>query len=254
MRPLRARVCPAAASGSTLSPRGIIHDLKSFVLGKDGGHGNGNGSTEFIGGVVKPETIWACTTCYACVDHCPVRNEHVPLIVQMRRRLVEEGKMDDGNLQEALMSLQRYGNSQSKSPKKRFDWAKDLPKPLVDARKQPVETLWFLGDYAAFHPSATKASRQLALVFQAAGLDFGVLGDGEQSAGNDVRRMGEEGLFEMLAEKNLKAIEKATFQRIVTTDPHTYHALKHEYGRFGLKHTGASITRSCWTSGCGAGS
>ena len=100
------------------------------MLGKGGGHGNGNGHAEFIGGVVKPETIWACTTCYACVDHCPVRNEHVPLIVQMRRRLVEEGKMDDGNLQDALMSLQRYGNSQSKSPKKRFDWAKDLPKPL----------------------------------------------------------------------------------------------------------------------------
>ena len=74
----------------------------------------------------------------------------------------------------------------------------------------------------------------MALVFQAAGLDFGVLGDGEQSAGNDVRRMGEEGLFEMLAEKNMKAMDKATFQRIVTTDPHTYHTLKHEYGRFGL--------------------
>ena len=74
----------------------------------------------------------------------------------------------------------------------------------------------------------------IALVFQAAGLNFGVLGDGEQSAGNDVRRLGEEGLFEMLAEKNMKTIAKADFQRIVTTDPHTYHALKHEYGRFGL--------------------
>ena len=72
------------------------------------------------------------------------------------------------------------------------------------------------------------------MVFQAAGLDFGVLGDGEQSSGNDVRRLGEEGLFEMLAEKNMKAMDKADFQRIVTTDPHTYHTLKHEYGRFGL--------------------
>ena len=71
-------------------------------------------------------------------------------------------------------------------------------------------------------------------VFQAVGLNFGILGDGEQSAGNDVRRLGEEGLFEMLAEKNMKTIAKAEFQRIVTTDPHTYHILKHEYGRFGL--------------------
>jgi Fe-S oxidoreductase len=74
----------------------------------------------------------------------------------------------------------------------------------------------------------------VALVFQAAGLNFGVLGDGEQSAGNDVRRLWEEGLFEMLAEKNMKAIATARFQRIVTTDPHTYHTLKCEYGRFGL--------------------
>jgi Fe-S oxidoreductase len=92
----------------------------------------------------------------------------------------------------------------------------------------------FLGDYAAFHPSSMRVSRLIALVFQAVGLDFGVLGDGEQSAGNDVRRLGEEGLFEMLAEKNMKALAKADFQRIVTTDPHTYHALKHEYVRFGL--------------------
>ena len=193
---------------------------------------NGNG-TEFVGGTVEPAAIWGCATCHACVDKCPVRNEHVSLIVEMRRKLVEQGQLDS-TLQETLLSLQRYGNSQTKSPKKRFDWAKDLPVALKDARKEPVETLWFLGDYAAFHPSSMRVSRLMALVFQAAGLNFGILGDGEQSAGNDVRRLGEEGLFEMLAEKNMKTIAKAEFQRIVTTDPHTYHTLKHEYGRFGL--------------------
>ena len=231
------RVCPAVASGSKLSPRQILHDLKAFVLGEGlaavRGRQAGNGHKEFIGGVVEPEVLWACTTCYACVDKCPVRNEHVALVVQMRRKLVEQGRLDS-TLQETLMSLQRYGNSQAKSPRKRFDWAKDLPVGIKDARKDPVETLWFLGDYAAFHPSSMRVSRMLALVFQAAGLDFGVLGDGEQSAGNDVRRMGEEGLFEMLVEKNMKAMGKARFERIVTTDPHTYHTLKHEYGRFGL--------------------
>jgi Fe-S oxidoreductase len=140
----------------------------------------------------------------------------------------------DATLQETLLSLQRYGNSQSKSPRKRNEWAKGLPTPLKDARKEAVETLWFLGDYASLHPSSMRVSRLTALVFQAAGLDFGTLADGEQSAGNDVRRMGEEGLFEMLAEKNIVALGKAKFERIVTTDPHTYHALKHEYRRFGL--------------------
>ena len=232
------RVCPATASGAPLSPREIIHDLKGFVLsgGKANSHaGPANGeSKDFIGGVVTPETLWACTTCYGCVEKCPVRNEHVALIVQMRRKLIEEGKIDDSSMQEALQSLQRYGNSQGKSPRKRFDWAKDLPVPLKDARKEPVNLLWFVGDYAAFHPSSMRVSRLVALVFQAAGVNFGVLGDSEQSAGNDVRRLGEEGLFEMLAEKNLKALGKASFDRIVTTDPHTYHTLKHEYGRFGL--------------------
>ena len=183
------RVCPAVASGARLSPRQVIHDLKGFVLGEGmaalrGRRANGDGK-EFVGGTVAPQVIWGCATCYACVDHCPVRNEHVALIVEMRRRLVEEGELDR-SLQDTLLSLQRYGNSQSKSPRKRLEWAKGLPVPVKDARKEPVETLWFLGDYAALHPSAMRVSRMVAQVFQAAGLDFGVLGEGEQSAGNDV--------------------------------------------------------------------
>ena len=167
------------------------------------------------------------------METCPVRNEHVPLIVEMRRKLVEQGKLD-ATLQETLMSLQRYGNSQGASPRKRFDWAKDIPQPIKDAEKEPVQTLWFLGDYAAYHPSSARVSRMVALLFQAMGLDFGCLLKSEKSAGNDVRRVGEEGLFEMLAEQNMKALDNAQFQRIVTTDPHTYHTLKHEYNRFGL--------------------
>lgn len=231
------RVCPASASGSKLSPRQIVHELKHFVLheGMDalrGRHANGE-AKEFVGGDLSPEMLWGCATCHACVDKCPVRNEHVSLIVEMRRKLVEEGKID-ANMQETLLSLQRYGNSQVKAPRKRMEWAKDLPTPLKDARKEPVDFLWFVGDYAAFHPSAMRITRMIAQVFQAAGLNFGVLGDSEQSTGNDVRRMGEEGLFDMLAEKNMKALEKAQFDRIITTDPHTLHALRHDYRRYGL--------------------
>jgi Fe-S oxidoreductase len=233
------RQCPAHASGAKLSPRQIVHDLKGFVLGPGvralSGAAGGNGSgKKLIGDIVEPEALWACTTCYACMEACPVRNEHVPLIVEMRRKLVEEGSLDP-SLQEVLTSLQRYGNSQGASPRKRFEWAKDLPQPIKDAEKEPVETLWFLGDYAAYHPSSARVSRMVALVFQAMGLDFGCLLKSEKSAGNDVRRAGEEGLFEMLAEQNMQALQKAQFQRIVTTDPHTYHALKHEYRRFGLE-------------------
>ena len=237
------RACPAVASGAELSPREMVHRFKDYVfahgLGSPGaghGNGNGNGKTSRAGRLaeaIPPQVAWGCTTCYACMDVCPVRNEHVPLLVQVRRQLVDEGAID-GQLQETLTALQRYGNSLGKSSRKRFEWAKDLPVPLVDCQKQPVDLLWFVGDYACYHPSAARASRLVAQLLQQAGADFGVLLKSERSAGNDVRRVGEEGLFEMLAEQNMKAFAKAQFKRIVTTDPHTYHTLKHEYTRFGL--------------------
>ncbi len=236
------RACPVNELGSQLSPREILHDLKEFVLHEGmrqlRGHPGSNGSVpkcpDLAGDTIPPAVLWACTSCYACVDRCPVRNEHVSLIVQMRRRLLEKGELDDAGLQTALTSLQRYGNSLGKSARKRFAWATGLDEPLKDASKEPVDALWFLGDYAAYHPSSSRVSKMLAQVFRAGGLDFGVLPKGEQSAGNDVRRVGEEGLFEMLAQKNMKALGNAWFIRILTTDPHTYHVLKNEYGRFGL--------------------
>jgi Fe-S oxidoreductase len=229
------RSCPAYASGSQLSPRELVHDFKEFVmregLGKRSRDRQGNGDTnicEVLGGRLSQQALWGCSTCYACMERCPVRNEHVPLIVNIRRKLMEEGALDAG-LQDALTSLQRYGNSLGKSGRKRFEWAKDLETPLIDAQQEPVDLLWFVGDYAALHPSSARVSRMVAQVFQRANLRFGVMRKGEKNAGNDVRRAGEEGLFEMLREQNMKALDKADFRRIVTTDPHTYHTLKHDY-------------------------
>jgi Fe-S oxidoreductase/nitrate reductase gamma subunit len=229
------RACPAATSGSQLSPKTLIHDFKKYILDDGIAYTKKRpvSANELVGSIIKPTALWGCTTCYACMERCPVRNEHVPIIVEMRRRLMEKGELDT-KLQEALTSLQRYGNSLGKSPRKRGEWAKDLPVPVVDARKNAVDTLWFVGDYASYHASASRVSRMTAQVFHAAGIHFGILHDAEKSAGNDVRRTGEEGLFEMLAEQNMKGIEKAQCQRIVTTDPHTYHALTHDYRQFGL--------------------
>jgi Fe-S oxidoreductase len=230
------RVCPAHASGAKLSPRDVVHEFKAFVLEQGFaslGHKRGNGRHTSQQPSVSATELWGCTTCHACMDRCPVRNEHVPLIVHLRRKLVEHGELD-GGLQEALSSLQRYGNSLGKPPRKRFAWADGLATPLKDAEKEPVQYLWFVGDYAAYHPASAAVSKAIALSLQAAGVDFGVLKRGERGTGNDVRRVGEEGLFELLAEQNMKALGKARFDRIVTTDPHTYHTLKHEYPKFGL--------------------
>ena len=111
----------------------------------------------------------------------------------------------------------------------RAKWTQPLQPPIKDARREPVEYLWFVGDYASYSPTLSDISIKTAEVFSKAGLDFGILFDSERNSGNDVRRVGEEGLFEMLAEKNIQVLDKCKFQTIVTTDPHTYNTLKNEY-------------------------
>jgi Fe-S oxidoreductase len=152
----------------------------------------------------------------------------VDTIVDMRRHLMNESQMD-AMLQEALANLGRYGNSFGQSERARAKWTQPVKPKLKDARKEPVEYLWFVGDYAAYSAGLADVTRKTAEVFQKAGLDFGLLYEAERNAGNDVRRVGEEGLFEMLVEKNVEAMGKATFKTIVTTDPHSYNALKNEY-------------------------
>ncbi len=227
--------CPAANSGFPLSPRDLILVLrsyadKSFYRPRQKATAAATpGNPPLLAGEVVPEPwLWSCTTCLSCVDRCPVGIRHVPLIVQMRRYLVSQGQVDQ-RLQEALMNLTRYGNSFGQSERTRAKWTQGLPFKIKDARKEPVEYLWFVGDYASYDPRAQEVTRAAARVFHAAGLDFGILYEGERNAGNDVRRVGEEGLFETLKEKNLQTLEKARFQKVVTTDPHTYHALKNEY-------------------------
>jgi len=235
------RACPAFAEGQVLSPRDLIHDVRLMVLdaasGNRNSHGNGNGNGNgSLIDTVSAEAIWSCTTCMACMERCPVFNEHVPLIVKMRRHLIGEGAVGTG-VQDMLMGMSRYGNSFGQSPRKRPKWTKDLEFEISDARKEPVEYLWYVGDYASLDPRVQEVTRAAARVFERAGLDFGILYEAEQNAGNDIRRLGEEGLFEMLRDKNLAALESAQFRTIVTTDPHTYFVLKSEYGLDGkVKH------------------
>ncbi|HXK05296.1 MAG TPA: (Fe-S)-binding protein [Verrucomicrobiae bacterium] len=217
------RSCPSFQGGFALSPKMLMHHLKELVRGTaDGTDGN------FVGRVVKREEIWACTTCLACMERCPVMNEHVPVLIEMRRRLVGEGDMDK-SLQEALKNLNRYGNSFGAPPRARARWTQQLDFAIKDARKEPVQYLWFVGDYASYDPRVNAATCAAARVFHKAGLDFGILGDSEQNSGNDVRLAGEEGLYENLQEKNLKAFGRARFQEIITTDPHSFQVLTHEY-------------------------
>jgi Fe-S oxidoreductase len=159
-------------------------------------------------------------------------NEHIPLIIRMRRSLVARGEVD-ARLQDALTAIARYGNGFGQSPKMRTRWTQGLSIPIKDLRKEPAQYLWFVGDYASYDPAAREATRAMARLLHRAGVDFGILYDAEHNSGNDVRRVGEEGLFEMLVEKNLATLRRCQFQKILTTDPHSYNTLKNEYPDFG---------------------
>lgn len=230
--------CPAAAAGYPLSPRDLVLDLREYAEGALGDHHSlGLGPRRdpgipIVGASLRPETLWSCTQCMACVEICPVGIEHVPIINQLRRQLVEQGEMDP-LLQSTFETVYKSGNSFGEPKRKRGKWADGLDFPVKDIRKQPAELLWFAGDYASFDPRNQKVSQSLARVLHHAGVDFGLLFDAERTAGCDVRRAGEEGLYSSLAEANVKAIGACEFSRIFSSDPHSYHTLKNEYPSFG---------------------
>jgi len=213
--------CPAYASGLSLSPRDVMIKLNAHHWER----GNGRSLHD---GIITLEELWACTSCRACVQVCPVFIDQLSSIVDMRRYLVNEG-MIGVQLQDALANLGRYGNSFGQSERMRARWTQPIQPQIKDARKEPVEYLWFVGDYASYNASLIDITRKTADTFQRIGLDFGTLYDGERNAGNDVRRVGEEGLFEMLVEKNVAVLSKCDYKAIVTTDPHSYNTLKNEY-------------------------
>ncbi|HBY06769.1 MAG TPA: Fe-S oxidoreductase [Chloroflexi bacterium] len=224
-------VCPAYAAGTPLNPKQLILSIRN-ALRADGAAilaGNGNGNTPLlVGEKITPEMLWACTSCGSCVRECPVMIEHLDAIVDMRRYLIMEGAVD-AELQNALANFGRYGNSFGKSDRMRARWSRKIEPKIKDAREEAVEYLWFVGDYASYSPSLTDTTMKTVEVFRKAGIDFGIMYDGENNSGNDVRRIGEEGLYEMLVEKNMAAFEQSNFKAIVTTDPHSYNTLKNEY-------------------------
>jgi Fe-S oxidoreductase len=244
-------VCPANATGRPLSPRDVILELREQsndaftgvggvlggLLGDDAaGSGSGFGRPVVGENAVRTETIWSCLQCNACVEICPVGIEQAPIINQLRRAQVEDGEID-ADLQATLRRIHKSGNSFGEKPRRRARWAEELDFPIKDARTEPVDLLWFVGDFASFDPRSQTVSRTLARLLHEAGVDFGILYEEERNAGNDVRRVGEEGLFESLAAHNTQALLGCEFQRIVTSDPHSLNTLRNEYPQLGEQWT-----------------
>lgn len=227
-------VCPAYNSARPLSPAALevnkryLFNEDFFSLAK-----GGVSAKSLLEHVISPEAVWACTTCYACVRVCPVGNEPMADIIDIRRRMIYDGDAIDAGIQAALESLGKNGNWFGKGARARARWVKELDFEIKNVTKEPAEYLWFVGDTASFDARVIPLTQKVATILHHAGVDYGILYKEEQNSGNDARRVGEEGLFEYLVEENLKAFGNSQFNQILTTDPHSLNALRNEYPQYG---------------------
>ncbi|MBT3190598.1 MAG: (Fe-S)-binding protein [Anaerolineae bacterium] len=188
--------------------------------------------------MLESDSVWMCVSCYACTEVCPKGIPLTPgLMTRAKEELLLAGNIP-AELQSALEFSQRYGNPLGESPRKRAAWTEglDFDIPIMRKAKRPVDVLWFVGDYASYHPRVQETTIAFAKLLNNLGIDFGILGPEENSDGDSQRLAGERGLFEMLAEKNGKAFGKYEFGEIITTDPHAYNAIKNEYPQLGIEY------------------
>ncbi len=249
--------CPANNTGKKLSPKHFTVDLRNFlyenekglVAGKNGTNGNGtnghgsNGGGEstdeggihykdLIDGVIDPEVLWACTTCRACETECPVFITYVDKIVDMRRYLVQERGEFPNELQTAFRGLESNMNPWGFAPDERANWASGLDVPLI-AENPEADVLFWVGCAPSYDDRAKKTARATAILMKQAGVNFAILGPEEQCTGDPARRAGNEFLFQMFAEANTETLNGYNVKKIVTTCPHCYNTLDHEYGDYG---------------------
>jgi len=216
-------VCPAFASGKPLSPKALV-----FALRDHAHHRPSAPLTE----AVSDDTLFACTTCRACMEACPVDIEHVPKIVAMRRfRVMEEGTLPPG-LAEAVQGVEERGHPFRGAQATRTTWMEGLD--IAEWRSgEPCETLLWVGCAGAFDPRAQKVARALAQLLLAMGEDVKVLGRRESCTGDPARRAGQEYLYQVQAEENVRTLKEVHPRRIVTMCPHCLHQLRDEYRQFG---------------------
>lgn len=224
--------CPASAVGRPLSPRFISIKCRDYafsrypIVGKPRAEGQ-----PLVGHVLHEEEIWSCTTCGACEEECPLLIEYIDKIVDLRRGLVDDG-MVPRSLRKPLQSLEKRGNPYGKLERRRGDWAKDLMEvggiKILNGEER-AKTLYFVDSITSYDDRIQEIGRATARVLKHAGVDFGLLGQAERDSGHEARRFGEEMLFLELREHNTRAIIDSGVEQIVTSDPHAFNALEHDY-------------------------
>jgi Fe-S oxidoreductase len=226
--------CPANAVKRPLSPRFISIKGRDLIFKNYPIYpyrGDFKKGETLIGGIYDEDEIWSCTTCGACEQECPLGIEYIDKIVDLRRGMVDDGLVPQ-SLQKPLGSLEKRGNPWGKMEKKRADWIKELPEDIevkIINRKVKADTLYFADSITSYDDRMQEIGRATVKILHAAGADFGILGKAEKDSGHEVRRFGEEMLFQDLRDRNTEAILNAHVNRIVTADPHALNALCKDY-------------------------
>ncbi|MCL6452734.1 MAG: (Fe-S)-binding protein [Alicyclobacillus sp.] len=235
--------CPATLSGKPLSPKYLILKMKDQLVYEGPGMlakmaaGAEDLQTAplFESGVFTEEEVWACTTCRACEEACPVANEHVQAIVDLRRHLVlTEGKTSP-EVTKVFANLERQSNEWGINRRERAAWAKDLPVKTMAEVDGQAEYLFFVGTAASFDQRNQKIAQAFAKLLIAAGVDFAILGAEEESDGDSARRLGNEFLYQEFVQRNIEIFQTYGVKKIITTDPHAFNTFKNEYPDFGFE-------------------
>ncbi|MEX2502664.1 MAG: (Fe-S)-binding protein [Trueperaceae bacterium] len=234
--------CPAHLTGKRLSPSALEinkrYELNLHVGALAGGEASPRTLLEHA---LDEESIWACTTCGACIDACPVGNEPMLDIVDMRRERVLMAGSFPAELQQAFRGMERTGNPWGLSQDDRLAWAEGMEVPTV-AERPDFEVLFWVGCAGAYDPGAQKTTRAMARILDHAGVRYAVLGKNERCTGDPARRAGNEYLYYQLASENVATLDAALAddvldasapKRIVTGCPHCYNALLNDYPQLG---------------------
>jgi Fe-S oxidoreductase len=225
--------CPAFNTGKKLDPRLMIHHIKEGMQNVDAAGQETANQPMLIDGIVTREELWACTTCGACMQACPLDIEHIPAIIDMRRYMTMTEGQVPAELQTTLQNLESQGNPWGMSNASRADWANGLGVSTM-SEKSDVEYLFWVGCAGSFDERYKNVSRSIATIMQRAGISFSILGSEETCNGDTARRAGNEYLARMQIEQNIDTMKRYNVKKIVTGCPHCFNTIKNEYPDFGF--------------------
>jgi Fe-S oxidoreductase len=231
-------VCPASSTGKSLNPRQVIHSLKTNLLMNAASLKAGAGpAVPLIGaegeGTNTEETLWACTTCGACLEQCPVMIEQMPKIIKMRRRLVQMESSFPEELLNLFENMEQRSNPWGIAPSERTKWHSTMEvKPFAAGE---TEYLFYVGCAGAFDSRNKQVTIAMANILSAAGISWGTLGKEEKCCGDSLRRLGNEYVFEKMARENVELLKEKGVKKIVTQCPHCFSTLKNDYRQYGLE-------------------